>query len=391
MPIPARLLFLLTLLPLPARLFCLLTVSITVYMSSLQQADLAFIASLSLRVENSVSPSTVQPVVAQSQSQCVSDKHRNAGKPMAKVCVALSSDTCVVDYCTDLPCQHLLCTYYHFFPLLLSHPGIMVLIPSSSTSPTLASSSALSSSAPSLSQVKKTCKRGAECTMNPCRRLHVLRCPRGKCLSHCIEECGCVVHKIPVFNDNEQDNTVDGAGFGYQDLHNALSASLAAQGLEVPPPLPAIIPSLHDVLHAPAPPPLSPSLLPAPSTLKTSKHPHITSQLDPLWEQDLHQRTQQELEDNWVAQCRKEMELKSKQCFILNWFDVVSIIILSYSYDANLHFKDDVPASRQWVSNCLFSHSSSLLMIPTSFPCSETISQRSRCLRTTSSNGYLPS
>ncbi|KAG2121111.1 hypothetical protein DEU56DRAFT_918349 [Suillus clintonianus] len=323
MPIPAHPPFLLTFFPLPARPFCFLTVSITVYMSSLQQADLAFIASLSLRVEPfglAIDCPTCGGTVP--ITICVSDKHGNAGKPMAK---------------------HPLCSYYHFFPLLLSRPGIMALIPSSSSSPTLASSSTLSSSAPSLSQApllsqaKKTRKRGAECTTNPCRRPRALRCPRGKCLSHCIEEGGCVVHEIPVYDDNEQDNTVDGAGFGYHDLHNALSASLAAQGLEVPPPLPAIVPSLHDILHAPAPPPPPPSLLPAPSTLKTSKHPRITSQLDPLWEQDLHQRAQQEIEDNRVAQRRKEMELKSKQRFILNWFDA-----------------DDVPASRQWVSNCPF-------------------------------------
>ncbi|KAG1731338.1 uncharacterized protein EDB91DRAFT_1252205 [Suillus paluster] len=307
MPILAHPPFSLTLFPLPARPFCFLTVSITVYMSSLQQADLAFIASLSLRVEpfglaiDCPTCGGTVPIMI-----CVSDKHGNAGKPMAK---------------------HPLCSYYHFFPLLLSRLGIMALIPSSSSSPTLASSSTLSSSAPSLSQAKKTRKRGAECTTNPCRRPRALWCPRGKCLSHRIEEGGCVVHEIHVYNDNEQDNTVDGAGFGYQDLHNALSASLAAQGLEVPPSLPAIIPSLHDILHAPPPPP--PSLLPAPSTSKTSKHPRITSQLDPLWEQDLHQRAQQEIEDNQVAQRHKEMELKSKQCFILNWFDV-------------------------WVSNCPF-------------------------------------
>jgi hypothetical protein len=117
MPIPAHPLLSLTLLTLPARLLCLLTVSITTYMSSLQQADLAFIASLSLRVEPfglAIDCPTCGGTVP--ITICVSDKHGNAGKPMAKVCVALSSDTCVVDYCTNLPCQHPLCSYYHFSP-----------------------------------------------------------------------------------------------------------------------------------------------------------------------------------------------------------------------------------------------------------------------------------
>lgn len=202
----------------------------------------------------------------------------------------------------------------------MSHPNIMALVPSSSGSPALASqappSSTMLSQAPPPSQAKKSRKRGAECTSNPCCKPCALRCPRAKCLTHCQDEGGCALHEVPVLE-------VDADGFGYYALHDALAASLAAQGLEVPPPPPPTFPSIQELLDAPAPlPPL-----PAPSASKTSKHPRITSQLDPIWEQDLHQRAQQEIEDNRVAQRRKEMELKSKQRFILYWFDAVSILL----------------------------------------------------------------
>jgi hypothetical protein len=44
-----------------------------------------------------------------------------------------------------------------------------------------------------------------------------------------------------------------------------------------------------------------------------------------MWEKDLWQRAQEEVESERVAERRKEMERKSKQRFILNWFDAVSI------------------------------------------------------------------
>ncbi|KIK32332.1 hypothetical protein CY34DRAFT_111007 [Suillus luteus UH-Slu-Lm8-n1] len=159
------------------------------------------------------------------------------------------------------------------------------------------------SQAPPPSQAKKSRKRGAECTSNPCRKPRALRCPRAKCLTHCQDKGGCALHEVPV-------PEVDADGFEYYALHDALAASLAAQGLEVPPPPPPTFPSIQELLDMPAPlPPL-----PAPSASKTSKHPRITSQLDPIWEQDLHQRAQQEIEDN----------------------------------------RDDIPVSKQWVTNCPF-------------------------------------
>jgi len=137
---------------------------------------------------------------------------------------------------------------------------------------------------PAASQGKKVRKRGMECTTNPCRRPSALRCPRAKCLSHCLEEGGCPIHQVPILEDSERRDDgaepLDPEGLGFYDLHNALSASLIAQGLEVP----AHVASLHDILQATAttttPPLAPPPLLNAAPSL-SRKQPRVTSQLDP--------------------------------------------------------------------------------------------------------------
>lgn len=156
-------------------------------------------------------------------------------------------------------------------------------------------------------------------------------------------------HQVPTEGDGESEPDLpllDADGFGYYELHDALSASLLAEGLEAPPPLPARIPSLHDVLTAPstqaaAPKSSCPALQSTPSSLasasapslpmsmlvsKMSKPPRITSQLDPMWEKDLRQHAQDDIESKRVAERRKDMERKSKQQFVLNFFDAVSAI-----------------------------------------------------------------
>ncbi|KAG2338605.1 hypothetical protein BDR05DRAFT_1004050 [Suillus weaverae] len=182
------------------------------------------------------------------------------------------------------------------------------------------------SAVPAPSQSKRPQKRGPDCVRDLCRRPSALQCPEGKCAMHCTEDGGCTIHSAPILDDV----TLDAKGFGYYHLHQALSQSLVADGLEAPPPLPAHVPSIHDLLTAPAPtiPPLASTSahLPSPARPSTtpvsrmSKPPRITSQLDPLWQQDLQQ-------------C--EIKRKSKQCFVLNWFD-----------------DDNTPVKCQWVSNC---------------------------------------
>jgi len=175
---------------------------------------------------------------------------------------------------------------------------------------------------------------------------------------HCTEDGGCTIHSAPIIDD-----TLDAEGFGYYHLHQALSQSLVAEGLEAPQPLPGRVPSIHDLLMAPPPTvpspagtsahlpssarpsttPVSPPTVPSPAgtsahlpssarpsttpVSKMSKPPRITSQLDPLWQQDLQQRVQKELESMRVAERRKEIERKYKQRFVLNWFDDVSTFV----------------------------------------------------------------
>ncbi|KAG2133105.1 hypothetical protein BD769DRAFT_1386266 [Suillus cothurnatus] len=243
---------------------------------------------------------------------CQSDRNGNAGKPMAR---------------------HGPCGFFKWFPELFNYPEILAHIPRSSSSPQL-------SAVPAPSQSKRPQKRGPDCVRDLCRRPSALQCPEGKCAMHCTEDGGCTIHSAPIIDD-----TLDAEGFGYYHLHQALSQSLVAEGLEAPQPLPGRVPSIHDLLMAPPPTVPSPAgtsaHLPSsarPSTTpvsKMSKPPHITSQLDPLWQQDLQQRAQKELESTRVAERRKEIERKYKQRFVLNWFD-----------------DDNTPVKRQWVSDC---------------------------------------
>jgi hypothetical protein len=138
------------------------------------------------------------------------------------------------------------------------------------------------------------------------------------------------------------DSSLD-AGAEMNDGLRVLQQALQSAGAGGQP----VFPSFHDILTAPAPapsqqpqaslPPLSqpPRLL----TLSQnddasamhafpihtpSKPPRVTDQLDPLWAGDLNMRAREEIESTRVAGCRKEMERKAKQRFVLYWFDAVS-------------------------------------------------------------------
>lgn len=167
-----------------------------------------------------------------------------------------------------------------------------------------------------VSQGKRTRKRGPDCTQDDCRRPSALRCPDLKCATHCIEDGGCLIHQAPTLDQDscrrkelDLPSQIDAEGFGYYELHKALSASL--EGLEAPTPLPARVPSKHDILTAPPPlasgsvQPLRPhrTTLPmATPVAKMSKPPRITNQLDPMWEKDLRQYAQDDIESKRIAE-----------------------------------------------------------------------------------------
>ncbi|KAG1846157.1 hypothetical protein C8R48DRAFT_779649 [Suillus tomentosus] len=273
---------------------------------------------------------------------CQSDLNGNAGKPMAR---------------------HGPCGFFKWFPELLRFPDIMARLPA--TSPRLSGVSPHSAVPPCtqasslgpgfsvlpVSQGKRTRKRGPDGTRDNCRRPSTLQCPDLKCATHCIEDGGCLIHQAPtLYQDScrceelDLPSQIDAEGFGYYQLHKALSASL--EGLEAPTPLPACVPSIHDILTAPPPlasgsvQPLRPhrTTLPmATPVAKMSKPPRITNQLDPMWEKDLRQYAQDDIESKRIAERRKEIERKSKQRFVLNWFDA-----------------DHAPIKRQWVSDCKY-------------------------------------
>ncbi|KAG2121179.1 hypothetical protein BD769DRAFT_1671653 [Suillus cothurnatus] len=369
-------------------------------MSSLQQADVAFLARLSLResavglVTDCTNCGGTVPITI-----CRSDANGNSGKPMAR---------------------HQSCSFFRWFPQLLSHPNIMALLPSSSRSPSLTSSqpvpSALTSgtsAAPatqfpstqplaSTGNGKKSRKRGIKCNGAFCQRASALRCLHAKCLTHCIEEAGgCPVHLTETDNqqqhpiaqqewnwDYDQEDTLtlpaedtlalptepywhDDAvqtNDGLRALQRALQSVSAGR--------PAVFPSFHDILLAPAPsqppaptpqppapttqppapttqPPAPTTQPPAPTTQppapsqrshlfphafpvhKLSKPPRVTDQLDPMWTGDLNARAREEIESKRVSECRKEMERASRQRFVLYWFDA-----------------DNTPVSMQWAVHC---------------------------------------
>ncbi|KAG2336605.1 hypothetical protein BDR05DRAFT_1005703 [Suillus weaverae] len=113
-------------------------------MSSLQEADHAFLAVLSLQessiglVINCTTCGGAAPITI-----CISDQNGNLEKPMAR---------------------HASCSFFQWFPHLLLHPNIMALVPSLSSLPALTGSSTMLSQVPPPSQVKKAHKRGAEYT-----------------------------------------------------------------------------------------------------------------------------------------------------------------------------------------------------------------------------------
>ena len=173
-----------------------------------------------------------------------------------------------------------------------------------------------------------------------------MRCMRGRCLKHCIDDGGCPIHPTGS-NDCERldedghvlfqaDNEllsdaellVDDDGFGYEQLQHALQASITTKA----PQAPSYVPSLHDLLSAPRNPSApSQHALGVPSTSiphrKPTRQPRITNQLDPMWALDLHARAQQEVEEGRIVERRKEMERAAKHRFVLNWFDAVSDMI----------------------------------------------------------------
>ncbi|KAG2340476.1 hypothetical protein BDR05DRAFT_537788 [Suillus weaverae] len=232
--------------------------------------------------------------------------------------------------------RHQPCSFFRWFPQILSHPDIMALIPPS-RSPTLASSQPMPSTVmdgtnaafaarfPSTQPTangKKPRKRGIKCNGAFCQQASALRCPHAKCLSHCIDEAGgCPVHvnetdnqQHPVVQqdwnwdyDQEDTDTLthpthpaqdtltlpaepywDDDGVHMNDGLRALQCALQSAGTGQP----AMFPSFHDILTAPASSQqLAPTTqTPTPSQQshhtfpvhKLSKPPRVTNQLDPM-------------------------------------------------------------------------------------------------------------
>ncbi|KAG1896400.1 uncharacterized protein F5891DRAFT_1193211 [Suillus fuscotomentosus] len=250
-------------------------------MSSLQQADIVFLASLA--VHQSPIGLTYDCAVcggALPLTICRSDRSGNSGKPMAR---------------------HGSCAFFRWFPQLLSHPDIMALIPGGS--PTLGAASAApfpsTQPLPSSSQLqpnnKKSHKRGEPCIGTFCRRPCALQCPHGKCLSHCTtDDGGCPVH-VTDSADNQcpqadvqqdwdwgfdQDTLADlethwhdlslDAGAEMNDGLRALQHALQSAGASGQP----VFPSFHDILTAPVQPP-APSQQPQASLPPLSQPPHL--------------------------------------------------------------------------------------------------------------------
>ncbi|KAG1852772.1 hypothetical protein DFJ58DRAFT_884468 [Suillus subalutaceus] len=298
-------------------------------MSSLQQNDLAFLSSLVLRhsavglVTDCESCGGAVPITI-----CRSDKNGNEGKPMA---------------------MHRSCSFYRWYPQLMTRPDIMALIPLAKGSPTLTSSlptvstslgdvfsTAFSSTQPSTSTShpqwngKKPRKWGGQCAGPFCRKVSALWCPQGMCLSHCTENGGCPIHGVETHNQRMDVQPLDVNGFyledaeaetsyGHRELQQALEASMAATGGQ-----PAPFPSFHDLLTVPNPsqlPPPSPARTPPPSSHplrpsddaalstwmfpvhKLSKAARVTDQLDPLWAGDLNARAQEEIMNKRITEC----------------------------------------------------------------------------------------
>ncbi|KAG2108673.1 uncharacterized protein F5147DRAFT_773469 [Suillus discolor] len=337
-------------------------------MSSLQQADVAFLARLALResavglVTDCMNCGGTVPITI-----CRSDANGNSGKPMAR---------------------HQSCSFFRWFPQILSHPDIMALLPSSSRSPSLISfqpapstfmsgtSAASATQFPSMQPLastgngKKPRKRGIKCNDN--QQQHPIAqqewnwdYDQEDTLMLPAEDTLALPAEPYWHEDGVQTND------GLRALQHALQSVGAGR--------PAVFPSFHDILIAPAPsqPPASTTQPPAPSqppTLlqppapsqqshlpplsqitrlpmrsqhgdalaphafpvhKLSKPPHVTDQLDPMWTGDLNARAREEIESKRVSERRKEMERASRQRFVLYWFDA-----------------DNTPVLMQWAVHC---------------------------------------
>ncbi|KIK35154.1 hypothetical protein CY34DRAFT_17199 [Suillus luteus UH-Slu-Lm8-n1] len=307
----------------PPHLSCLPAHSPLLPMSSLQQEDITFLASLAVR--QSPIGLTYDCAVcggALPLTICWSDKSRNSGKPMAR---------------------YGSCAFFRWFPQLLLHPDIMALIPGGSPTLGVAPSFPFPSTQPlpSSSQLQPNNKKS-----------HKQDIPRP-------QDCDWGLDQEN-FTDLETcwANLSLDAGVEMNDGLRALQYALQFAGAGGQP----IFPSLHDILTAPVEPPTPsqqppqaslPSLSQQPPHLLTlsqnddasampaflihtpSKPPHVTDQLDPLWAGDLNTCTRKEIESTRVAGCRKEMERKAKQHFVLYWFDA-----------------DNVPVLMQWVMHC---------------------------------------
>ncbi|KAG2745337.1 hypothetical protein P692DRAFT_20741736 [Suillus brevipes Sb2] len=194
----------------------------------------------------------------------------------------------------------------------------MALIPGGS--PTLGAASSFpfpsTQPLPSSSQLqpnnKKSRKRGEPCIGAFCRRPRALRCPHGKCLSHCTtEDGGCPVHatdSADIPRPQDCDWGLDQENFADSEIHWADPSLDAGQ------PPQASLPSLSQ-----QPPRLltlsqndDASAMPAFPIHTPSKPPRVTDQLDPLWAGDLNTRAREEIEstrDNapvlmqWVMHC----------------------------------------------------------------------------------------
>ncbi|KAG1838438.1 hypothetical protein DFJ58DRAFT_733812 [Suillus subalutaceus] len=307
-------------------------------MSSLQQADIVFLASL-----HSFCGGTLPLTI------CRSDKNGNSGKPMVR---------------------HPSCSFFHWFPQILSHPDIMALIPGGSPTLGAASAAPFPSTQPLAlgSQLQPNSKKLCNADNQH---------PQADMQQEW--DWGFDQESFADLETNWHDSSLD-TGVEMNDGLRALQHALQSAGTEQP-----MFPSFHYILTAPAQPPAPsqqsglPSLsqpphlpplsqplclppLSQPPRLpplsqpphlpmlsqndnasamhafpvhKVSKAPHITDQLDLLWAGDLNTRAREEIESKRVADRRKEMEQAAKQHFVLYWFDA-----------------DDTPVLMQWVVHC---------------------------------------
>ncbi|KAG1904179.1 uncharacterized protein F5891DRAFT_1184362 [Suillus fuscotomentosus] len=260
-------------------------------MSSLQQADIVFLASLA----------SVEALF------CL---------PSVGVIGAGTQESQWLGY------MHGSCAFFHWFPQLLSHPDIMALIPGGS--PTLGAASAApfpsTQPLPSSSQLQPNNKKS---------RKQDNQRPQADVQQDL--DWGFDQDTLADLETHWHDSSLD-AGAEMNDGLRVLQHALQSAGAGGQP----VFPSFHDILTAPAQPPNDDTSAMHAFPIHTpSKPPHITDQLDPLWAGDLNTRAREAIESTRVAGRRKEMERKAKQHFVLYWFDA-----------------DNAPVLMQWVMHC---------------------------------------